>query len=121
MPVIIAIEIVDVCIAVYAPLPVERFGDVKSLLDFRTPRVSAEDTLNGKIFVMFVALVLTAWLRKRMQETGFEKDCTLSGLIDEVETVERYTREGCRPRILEVTLKQRAVFERLGFEPPATS
>ena len=99
----------------------KRFGDVKSLLDFRTPRVSAEETLNGKIFVMFVALVLTAWLRKRMQEAGLDEDYTLSGLLDEVETIERYTREGHKPRILEVTLKQRAVFERLGFEPPATS
>ena len=99
----------------------KRFGDVKSLLDFRTPRVSAEETLSGKIFVMFVALVLTAWLRKRMQETGLDEEYTLSGLIDEVETIERYTREGHRPCILEVTLKQRAVFERLGYEVPATS
>ena len=84
---------------------------MKSLLDFRTPRVSAEETLTGKVFVTFVALVITGWLRKGMQET----------VLDEVETIERYTREGHRPRILEVTLKQRAVFERLGFEPPATS
>lgn len=99
----------------------KRFGDVKSLLDFRTPRVSAEETLNGKLFVMFVALVLAAWLRRRMQDTGLDKDYTLPGLLDEVETIERYTREGRKPRILEVTLKQRAVFERLGYEVPATS
>ena len=83
--------------------------------------MSAEETLDGKLFVMFAALVLAAWLRKRMQETGLDGEYTLSGLIDEVETIERYTREGHRPRILEVTLKQKAVFERLGYEVPATS
>ena len=99
----------------------KRFGDVKGLLDFRTPRVSAEGTLAGKLLVVFVALVLTAWLRRRMRETGLDGDYTLEGLLDEVETIERYTREGHRPRVLGVTPRQRAVFERLGYDPPATS
>ena len=33
---------------------------------------------------MFVALVLTAWLRRRMRETGLDEEYTLEGLLDEV-------------------------------------
>ena len=89
----------------------KRFGDVKGPLDFRTPRVSTEETLAGKLFVAFVALVLAAWLRRRMKETG----------LDEVEAIERYTQEGRRPRVCEVTGKQRGIFDRLGYDLPATS
>ena len=98
-----------------------RLGDARSLLGSRTPLAPAEDTLAGRLFVAFVALVLAAWLRRRMRETGLDGDYTLEGLLDEVETIERYTREGHRPRVLGVTPRQRAVFERLGYDPPATS
>ena len=89
------------------------------LLDLRTPRVSTEGTLAGKLFVTFVALVLAAWLRRRMRETGLDGDYTLEGLLDEVEAIERHAREGHRPRVLGVTPRQRAVLERLGYDPPA--
>jgi len=99
----------------------KRFGDVKGLPDFRTPRVSSEEALAGKLFVVFVALVLAAWLRRRMKETGLDEDYTLEGLLDEVEAIERYTQEGRRPRICEVTGKQRDIFGRLGYDLPTTS
>ena len=99
----------------------KRFGDIKGLLDFRTPRVSTEETLSGKLFIVFVALVLSAWLRRRMKETGLDDDYTLRGLLDEVETIERYTQKGRRPRIGEVTGKQKSIFKRLGYDLSATS
>ena len=71
--------------------------------------------------MVFVALVLAAWLRRRMKETGLDGDYTLEGLLDEVEAIERYTQEGRRPRVREVTGRQRAIFERLGYDLPATS
>ncbi|WP_165249671.1 IS1634 family transposase [Adlercreutzia sp. ZJ141] len=99
----------------------KRFGDVKGLLNFRTPHVSTEETLAGKLFVVFVALVIASWLRKRMKQTGLDEEYTLEGMLDEVETIERYTQEGHRPRICEITGKQRAIFERLGYDLPTTS
>ena len=52
-----------------------RFGDARGLLDFRTPRVSAEGTLAGRPLVVFVALVPAAWLRRRM--FWFNKNCAV--------------------------------------------
>ena len=98
-----------------------RFGGARGLPDLSTPRVSAEGTLAGKLFVTFVALVLTAWLRRRMRETGLDEEYTLEGLLDEVETIERHTRKGHRPRVLEVTGRQRDIFDRLGYKLPTMS
>jgi len=97
------------------------FGDVKGQLDFRTPRVSNDKSLNGKIFTMFVALILTTWLRRHMKESALSDDYTLHGLFDQIETIERFEQPGHRPRIGEVTVKQAEIFEKLGLEVPATS
>ena len=99
----------------------KRFGDARGLLDFRTPRVSAEGALAGKLLVVFVALVLTAWLRRRTRGGGLDGDYTLEGLLDEVEAIERHAREGHRPRVCEVTGRQRDIFDRLGYGLPTTS
>ena len=99
----------------------KRFGDARGLPGLRTPRVSAEGTLAGKLLVVFVALVLTAWLRRRMHESGLDGDYTLEGLLDEVEAIERHAREGHRPRVCEVTGRQRDIFDRLGYGLPTTS
>ena len=78
--------------------------------------MSTEGTLAGKLFAAFVALVPAAWLRRRMRETGLDEEYTLEGLLDEVETIERHTRKGHRPRVLEVTGRQRDIFDRLGYK-----
>lgn len=97
------------------------FGDAKHTLDFRTQKVSSVETLNGKLFVLYVALVLTSWLRRKMRESELDADYTLQGLIDEVDTIECYEQKGHRPRICEVTQKQRSVFEKLGYAVPGMS
>jgi transposase len=97
------------------------FCDVKGRLDFRTPKVSSELTLNGKLLVVFISLMIVSWLKRQMALSGLTEKWTLQGLIDEVDTIERYERTGQRPRILEVTKKQREIFEALGIEPPIAS
>ena len=83
--------------------------------------MSAEGTLAGKLLVVFVALVPAAWLRRRTRGGGLDGDYTLEGLLDEVEAIERYAREGHRPRVCEVTGRQRDIFDRLGYGLPTTS
>jgi len=46
---------------------------------------------------------------------------TLSGLIDEIDTIERYESPRHRPRILAVTDKQKKIYEALGIKPPTVS
>ena len=55
-----------------------------------------------------------------MRETGLNEEYTLEGVLDEVETIEHYTQEDRRHRVCEVSKKQRDIFERLGYDLPAT-
>mgnify|MGYP001691807863 FL=1 len=96
----------------------KRFGDTRGLLDFRTPHVSAEGTLAGKLLV---ALVPAAWQRRRMHESGLDRDHAPRGLLDEAGVTGRHARESHRPRVCEITGRQRNIFDKLGYGWPATS
>jgi hypothetical protein len=42
-------------------------------------------------------------------------------LLDELEFIERFEREGYAPQLGEMTKKQRELFEALNFDPPKSS
>ena len=44
------------------------FGNLKERLNFRRMQVSSELSLNGKLFVEFVALIYLSYVKKRMQD-----------------------------------------------------
>lgn len=97
------------------------FADIKDRLDFRTPKVENVETLRGKLLCVFIALILTSELRARMDAAKLSERYTLSGLIDEIDTIERYESPRHRPRILAVTDKQKKIYEALGIKPPTVS
>jgi len=97
------------------------FCDIKDRLDFKTPRVSNMEALDGKLFCVFVALIIISWLKDAMSKAGLSKDWTVQGLIDELDSIERYESEGHLPRVMTVTKKQHDIYEALGIKPLGVS
>ena len=62
-----------------------------------------------------------AWLRRRTRGGGLDGDHAPGGLLDGAGATGRYAREGHRPRVREVTGRQRDIFDRLGYGLPTTS
>ena len=83
--------------------------------------MSAEGILSGRLLVVFVALVPAAWLRRRMRGGGLDGGHAPGGLLDGAGAAGRHAREGHRPRVCEVTGRQRDIFDRLGYGLPTTS
>ena len=94
------------------------FGNLKNRLNMRRPMVSSEESLDGKLFVQFIALMLVSWIHKVMKEHGLYKTWTMQELLDELDIIERYNVEGKRPHYGEVTGKQRKIYESFGFTAP---
>ena len=97
------------------------FYDVKNRLDFRKPKVENIETLRGKLLCVFVGLILTHELRRRMRQANLFSIYTVNGVIDELESIERYEAQGHRPKVLVVTDKQKKLYEALGVAPLTTS
>lgn len=96
------------------------FGNLKDRLNFRRLEVSSERSLDGKLFVEFVALIYLSYIKKVMQEKHLFQRYTLQGLLDELVVIECYERPGCDLQFGEITKKQMEFYEALEVPPPTS-
>lgn len=58
------------------------FDNLKERLNMRRTLVSSEKSLDGKLFVEFIALIYLSYIKKQMQDTDLLKKYTLQGMLD---------------------------------------
>jgi transposase len=95
------------------------FGNLKERLNFRRMQVSSELSLNGKLFVGFVALIYMSYVKKKMQDAGLFDKWTLQGLLDELDVIELFEAPSHGRVLGEITEKQKAIYLALGVELPS--
>jgi len=94
------------------------FGNLKERLNFRRMQVSSELSLNGKLFVEFIALIYLSFLKKAMQDAALFDKWTMQDLMDDLYTIELFEALGHGRTLGEVTMKQEQLYNALGVEPP---
>ena len=97
------------------------FDNIKDRLDMKRLNVSSDLSLDGKLFVEFIALIFIAYIHKAMLDAHLYTKYTMHELLDELEVIERFDRQGCAPQLGEITDKQFDIFKLLNFDPPKTS
>lgn len=95
------------------------FGNLKERLNFRRMQVSSELSLNGKLFVGFVALIYMSYVKKKMQDAGLFDKWTLQGLLDELDVIELFEAPSHGRVLGEITEKQKALYLALEVELPS--
>lgn len=92
------------------------FDDLKNQLDMKRLRTHNSASMEGRLFVQFIALILMSALRKKMRETGLLEKYTTRELLLEMETLSKVRYSGRYGHILtEVTKPQRHILESLGI------
>ena len=97
------------------------FGNLKERLNMRRTLVSSEESLTGKIFVEFVALIYMSYLNKQMQDKGLYKDYTMATMLDKLDVIECVEKTGGGIQVGEILKKQKDIYEKLGCIPPTSS
>ncbi len=96
------------------------FNDLKGRLDFRKPGVSSDLSLDGKLFVEFIALIFLSYIKKQMQEKEMFSNCTMQEVLDELDLIECFERPGHKLYLGEVTKKQIKLFEDMEIAFPTS-
>lgn len=96
------------------------FGNLKERLNMRRTLVSSEQSLDGKLFVEFVALIYLSYIKKQMQDTDLFKKYTLQVALDKLDVIECFEEPGQELRIGEILEKQKEIYESLGVAPPSS-
>ena len=94
------------------------FGNLKERLNMRRTLVSSEQSLDGKLFVEFIALIYLSYLSKQMQDTGLYKDYTMTSLLDKLDVIECFLSPKRKLRVGEILQKQLDIFNCLDIIPP---
>jgi len=94
------------------------FGNLKERLNMRRTLVSSEQSLDGKLFVEFVALIYLSYIKKQMQETDLFKSYTLQGALDKLDVIECFEAPRRKLRVGELLEKQKEIYLSLGVPLP---
>src|SRR5690554_107707 len=94
------------------------FGNLKERLNMRRTLVSSEQSLDGKLFVEFVALIYLSYIKKQMQETDLFKSYTLQSALDKLDVIECFEAPRRKLRVGELLEKQKEIYLSLGVPLP---
>jgi transposase len=96
------------------------FGNLKERLNFSRTAVSSDKSLDGKLFVEFIALIYLSYLKKKMQDKNLFKKYTMLELLDEFDIIECFEYPGRDPRMGEVTKRQMTLYEAMDIASPTS-
>ena len=94
------------------------FANLKERLNMRRTLVSSEKSLDGKLFVQFLALIYVSYINKQMQNTKMYKELTLSEMLDKLDVIECFEYEGKELRVGEILEKQKQIYRDLEIPIP---
>lgn len=96
------------------------FGNLKERLNFSRTSVSSDRSLDGKLFVEFIALIYLSYIKKKMQDKDLFKKYTMQGLLDELDIIECFEQPGRELRIGEITKLQVELYEAMEISLPTS-
>jgi len=96
------------------------FENLKERLNMRRMTVSSEQSLDGKLFVQFIALIFLSYITRKMQENEVFKHHTLQEVLDEFDIIECFEVPGQRLQVGEITKRQKDLYTKLGVTPPSS-
>ena len=82
------------------------FNNLKERLNLWRLAVSSEKSLDGKLFVQFIALILLSCITKKMQESNMFRKYTLQDILDELDVIECFEIPGKKLQVGEMTKRQ---------------
>jgi transposase len=86
------------------------FDDLKNALDMKRLRVHSAAAMEGRLFVQFVALVLTAGIRSVMESSGLDRKMTMPEMLNEMKPLRSVKLHGRRKLIYtKASKKQREI------------
>lgn len=95
------------------------FDDLKNQVDMKRLRMHRSGSVDGRLFVQFIALIYISALRREMRKSDLMKKYTVRELLQEMETLTKVKYSGKYGHILtEVTKPQREILQCLGIERP---
>ena len=94
------------------------FGNLKERLNMRRLLVSSEQSLDGKLFVEFIALIYLSYIKREMQVNNLYKKYTTQSLLDKLDVIECFKYPNKKLCVGEILEEQKNIYKALGVDYP---
>ena len=81
------------------------FDDLKNDLDMKRLRIHSEAAMDGRLFLQFLAQILTARIKVVMNDHGWFKNHDLQEVLDEMKSIREVRIVGCRKSVITTLTK----------------
>ena len=78
----------------------KNFDDLKNDLDMKRLRIHTQSTMDGRIFIQFIALILITKLKEVMRENNWFQNHNLQEVIEEMKSIREFSIEGKRKKLI---------------------
>jgi transposase len=76
------------------------FDDLKNDLDCKRLRIHSNQAMEGRLFIQFIALILSAKIKHIMNEAGWFRNHDMQQIIDEMKSLREVKRDGHHKKII---------------------
>lgn len=94
------------------------FDNLKNDLDFRRLRIHTEPSLKGKMFIVFIALILKTYLYNKVIQNGLVKEYSTNEVLRELQKISKVVFNEETSILSEVSSEQRKIFKLLDIKEP---
>lgn len=92
------------------------FDDLKNQMDMKRLRVHSEETMNGRIFVQFLTLIIAVWIRQKLLEVKWANKYSYQEIMNEIGELKKVSESGKRKNLTLQTISlQNQIIELFGL------
>ena len=95
------------------------FDNMKNELSTNRLRVHSAESMEGRLFITFLTLILSSWIHKIMREKGLSKKYTIEEVMYELKKLKMIELLNQRRVLTEITKTQKDLFKKLVDEVPS--
>jgi transposase len=93
------------------------FDDLKNDLDCKRLRIHSTKAMEGRLFIQFIALILSNKIKEMMNEAGWYRNWNMQQVIDEMKALREVKTDGRRKRLISTsTAFQDKIIKLFGLE-----
>ena len=97
------------------------FDNLKNDLDLNRLRIHSDRVMEGRIFIGFISLIVTSYIREKMRIHDVYRKYTFNELMAELKKLKMIVFRDGKELLTEITSGQKFIFKAMGLDIPSST
>ena len=97
------------------------FNNLKNDLDLHRLRIHSDEAMEGRIFIGFISLIITSYIREKMRVHDVYRKYSFHELMAELKKLKMIIFKDGTKLLTEITSGQKFIFKAMELEPPTST